>query len=106
MQRDLGEIIDAAVKQTIPGLMVTVMEVAVTPDLGLAKVYLSLFNSKDSEADMASLNQQIPKIRHFLAGKLKDQVRKIPELMFYLDSSLDQAENIENLLRKIRKPES
>lgn len=77
-----------------------------SPDLGLAKVYLSLFNTSDKAGDMKILNDNIPQIRHFMAMKLKDQVRKIPELIFFNDESIDQAENMEQLLKKIRKPEA
>jgi ribosome-binding factor A len=105
LQRDLGEIIDAATKQLLKGTMVTIMDVTVTADLGLAKVQLSLFNTPDKQADMEILNQQIPRIRHFLAAKLKNQVRKIPNLVFYLDERIDQVEHMENLLKKLRKSE-
>lgn len=105
LQRDLSEIIDAASKQLLNGTMVTVMEVQVTPDLGLAKVYLSLFNTKNKEQDLAIVNANMPRIRHFLAEKLKNQVRKIPELVFYLDERIDQVERIEFLLREARKSE-
>lgn len=105
LQKDLSEIIDAASRQLLKGTMVTVMEVVVTPDLGLAKVYLSLFNSKDKQADLDILNKNIPRIRHFLAAKLKDQVRKIPELVFHLDERIDQVERIEYLLRNAKKSE-
>lgn len=99
LQKDLGEIIDAAAQQLLNGTMVTVLEVDVTPDLGLAKVYLSFLNSKDKEADLEKLRGHVSTIRHFLAQKLKNQMRKMPELSFYLDNRIDRAERIENLLR-------
>lgn len=105
LQRDLSEILDAAAKQLLGNTMVTVLEVVITPDLGLAKVYVSLFNSENKEADLLVLNNNMPRIRHFLAGKLKNQVRKIPELMFFLDDRIDRAQYMEELLNKIRKPE-
>jgi ribosome-binding factor A len=83
--------------------MVTVLEVDVTPDLGLAKVYLSFLNSKDKQADLDVLIENQQTIRHYLAQKLKNQMRKIPELMFYLDERIDRAERIEELLKGIRK---
>ncbi len=103
LQKDLGEIIDAASAQLLKGTMVTVLEVDVTPDLGLAKVYLSFLNSKDKQADLDVLVENQQTIRHYLAQKLKDQMRKIPELMFYLDERIDRAERIEELLKGIRK---
>lgn len=103
LQKDLGEIIDAASSQLLKGTMVTVLEVDVTPDLGLAKVYLSFLNSKDKQADLDVLIENQQTIRHYLAQKLKNQMRKIPELMFYLDERIDRAERIEELLKGIRK---
>ena len=105
MQRDLGEIIDSASKQLLKGTMVTVLEVDVTPDLGLAKVYLSFLNSKDREADLEILQANQATIRHYLAQKLKNQMRKIPELTFYLDTRIDRAERIDELLRGLREDE-
>lgn len=102
-QRDLGEIIDAAAQQLLNGTMVTVLEVDVTPDLGLAKVFLSLLNSKDKEADLAILEENKPTIRRYLAQRIKNQMRKVPELAFYLDDRIDRAERIDDLLNKLKK---
>ncbi|MBO6517145.1 MAG: 30S ribosome-binding factor RbfA [Bacteroidia bacterium] len=105
LQKDLGEIIDSASKQLLKGTMVTVLEVDVTPDLGLAKVYLSFLNSKDKQADLEVLEENRTTIRHYLASKLKNQMRKVPELMFYIDERIDRAERIEDILRQIREDE-
>ena len=103
LQKDLGEILDSAAQQLLNGTLVTVLDVEVTPDLGLAKVYLSFFQSTDKQADLETLRNHLPQIRHYLAGKLKNQVRKIPELMLFIDDTNDQAEHMENLLRQLRE---
>ena len=103
IQRDLGEIIDSAAGQLLRGTMVTVLEVDVTPDLGLAKVYLSFLNSRDKNADLEVLRENQVTIRHYLAQKVKNQMRKVPELHFYLDETIDQAERIEKLLNDLKK---
>lgn len=105
IQRDLGEIIDAAAAQLLEGVMVTIMEVRVTPDLGLAKVYVSIFNTDDKERELEILKSNLPQIRHYLAGKLRGQVRKIPEIAIELDERIDRAQHIEELLNKIKKPD-
>ncbi|MFT5480665.1 MAG: ribosome-binding factor A, partial [Bacteroidia bacterium] len=64
IQKDLGEILDAAAKQILKGTMVTVLEVVVTSDLGLAKVHISLFNTQDKAADLVLIQQNSPQIRH------------------------------------------
>ncbi len=103
MQKDLGEIIDSASQQLLNGVLVTVLEVEVTPDLGLAKVFLSFLNSKDKEKDLQILQDNKATIRHYLAQKLKDQMRKIPDLQFYQDDRIDRAARINDLLEKIKK---
>ncbi len=103
LQKDLGEIVDSAAKQLLPGVMVTVLEVEVTPDFGLAKVFLSFLNSKDKDKDLAILQDNKVTIRHYLAQKLKNHMRKIPEVQFYADDRIDRAARIEELLNKIKK---
>ena len=94
---------DAAAEQLLPGVMITVMEVKVTPDLGLAKVYISFLNADNKKAALATIQENASTVRHYLAQKLKDHVRKIPEVQFYLDETIDQAERIEELLRNLNK---
>ena len=103
LQKDLGEIVDSAAKQLLPGVMVTVLEVEVTPDFGLAKVFLSFLNSKDKDKDLAILQDNKVTIRHYLAQKLKNHMRKIPEVQFYADDRIDRAARIEELLNEIKK---
>ena len=103
LQKDLGEIVDSAAKQLLPGVMVTVLEVEVTPDFGVAKVFLSFLNSKDKDKDLAILQDNKVTIRHYLAQKLKNHMRKIPEVQFYADDRIDRAARIEELLNKIKK---
>ncbi|MCB9262027.1 MAG: 30S ribosome-binding factor RbfA [Flavobacteriales bacterium] len=102
LQKDLGAIIDAASKQLLQNVMVTVLDVEVTPDLGLAKVYLSFLNSKDKKADLKILEENAPTIRHYLAQQLKDHARKTPELKFYIDETIDKAERLEQLLQNLK----
>ncbi len=106
LQKDLGVIVDSAAKQLLPGVMVTVLEVEVTPDLGLAKVFLSFLNSKDKEKDLAILQDNKATIRHYLAQKLKNQMRKMPDIQFYSDDRIDRAARFEDLLNQIKKDES
>lgn len=106
LQKDLGEIVDSAAKQLLPGVMVTVLEVEVTPDLGLAKVFLSFLNSKDKDKDLITLQENKTTIRHYLAQKLKNQMRKIPDLQFLGDDRINRAARIEDLLNQIKKDDA
>lgn len=101
LQKDLGTIIDGFIRNTYPGVLVSVMEVRVTPDLGLAKTYLSIFNAASEEAVMNHLTEAIPEIRHQLAVLLRNQVRKIPELVFFPDNTQETAQRIDQLLNNL-----
>jgi ribosome-binding factor A len=72
----------------------------VSPDLAVAKVYLSFMAVKDKEALLEHVKAQVKEIRKLLAVKTRNQLRVIPELIFYIDDSLDYAERIDELLKK------
>jgi len=81
------------------GKMISVTVVRVSPDLGLAKVYLSIFPTEKSQETLDLVRERTPGIRYELGNIIKNQVRKIPELAFYLDDSLDYAARIDELLK-------
>lgn len=103
LQKDLGEILDSVSREAFPSTMLSVMEVAVTPDLGVAKVFVSVFNAKSDAEVMTWLNSNNGQIRHALARRIRNQVRKIPELVFHSDKTQETAERIEKLLNQIKK---
>lgn len=98
IQKDMGEIFQREMAGLSGGAMITVTKVNVTGDLSIAKVYLSLFASKNKEALMKSIRSHGKEFRFHLGNRLKNQMKKVPELQFYEDDSLDYIENIENLL--------
>jgi len=100
LQKDLGEIIQIDLKHVTKGAMVTVTKVKVSPDLSLAKVYLSLFATPDKEVLMADIKRHSSEIRGKLGSRIRNQLRIVPNLQFYDDDSLDYIENIENLLNE------
>ncbi|MDR2972794.1 MAG: 30S ribosome-binding factor RbfA [Bacteroidales bacterium] len=79
--------------------MITVTQTKVSPDLSLARSYLSIFNAENNEKVMETLKKNLKDIRYRLARKVKNQLRIIPKLDFFIDDSLDYVENIENLLK-------
>ncbi len=86
---------------------ITISGVKVTPDLGEAWVYLSMFQQKNREQIMASISAHTKEIRHELAKRIKNQVRVIPNLKFFLDETLDEVQRMEDLLKNIEiKPET
>jgi ribosome-binding factor A len=84
--------------------MVSVTKVKVTSDLSLAKVYLSIFPNDKALEYFENLKENRFKLRHDLSQKMKNQLRRIPELNFYLDDSLDYIETIEKELEAGNDP--
>ncbi|MBD8388122.1 30S ribosome-binding factor RbfA [Dysgonomonas sp. BGC7] len=97
IQKELSEIFRKQTQQ-MRGLIVSVSTVRVSPDLGMAKVYLSIFPSEQAKDILTNIKTNIKTLRFDLGQKLGKQLRVIPELAFYLDDSLDYLENIDRLL--------
>ena len=100
VQKDLAEIIRARGMAAYDGAMITVSGVKITPDLALAKVYVSIFPSSKAEVVMQQLEDETPYLRGELGRRVAKQLRIVPELNFYLDDSLDYVEHIDELLKK------
>lgn len=100
IQRDLAEIIRSKGMAAFDGAMVTVSEVRISPDLSVAKVFVSIFPSEKQGKVMDLLSEQNRSIRGELGQKIGRQLRIVPELDFFLDTSLDYAAHIEELLKK------
>ena len=98
LQRDLGEIFQQESRNLFSGKMISVTTVRISPDLGLAKVYLSIFPSEKVEETLELVRMNAKNIRRLLGNRVGKQLRIVPELAFYIDDSLDYIENIDNLL--------
>lgn len=99
IQKELSDILLRLAKET-RGIMVSVSVVRVSPDLGIAKAYLSVFPSEKANEVVNHLNENIKAIRFELGNRVRHQLRIIPEIRFYIDDSLDYIENIDKLLRE------
>jgi len=109
LQKELAELLDTTDFKVGKNAIVTVTMVRVSPDLSLARIFLSIFalgqsiNSKEDagqkDSVLESINTRAKEIRTRLGNKIRHQVRIIPEISFYLDDSLDYEENIDNLLK-------
>ena len=104
IQKELSELFRKETAQ-MHGVLVTVSTVRVTPDLGLAKVYLSIFPSGQGKEILTNIKNSVKTLRYELGQKVGKQLRVIPELAFYLDDSLDYLENIDRLLNSDDKKE-
>lgn len=99
IQKDLAEIFVHEGNTLAPGVMVSVTRIRMSPDLGSARIYISIFPSDDAKEKLNGINQNKSKIRGELGKRTRHQLRVVPELHFYLDDSLDYEENIDRLLR-------
>lgn len=105
IQKDLADILQrAATDGGLKGVLISVTKVSVTTDLTLAKVYLSIFPNQEGKAIMAGIKANQVGIRHELAQRTRNQMRRVPELIFYLDDSLEYIEKIEKSLKGEENP--
>ena len=105
IQHEIAYLIqDAIRKSNTPNLMVSVIKVKVVPDISIAKVYVSIFPKDKVDMYIENLKTNKNQLRHDLSQKLKSQLRKVPELNFYLDESLDYIENIDKELTNGENP--
>ncbi len=100
VQKELGEIFQKETRLLFGNALITVTQVRISPDLGVARIYVSLFNVPDKQALLKSIQEHTKDIRMKLSTRIKKQVRIIPNLVFFLDDSVDYAMRIEELLKK------
>ena len=81
--------------------LVTVTSVQMSPDLGLAKIYLSVYNTDDKQGVILSLNEEKTRLRQSLAHRLRKHMRRIPEIDFYLDDTLDEMYRLNDLFDRL-----
>ena len=99
LQKELSDIFQKQT-QAMHGVLVSVSVVRVSPDLSVAKAYLSIFPSAKGEELLKAIRANTKAIRYDLGQRVRLQLRKIPELSFFIDDSLDYIENIDSLLNK------
>ena len=97
--RDMSDIFSKEAAPLIKGTMVSVTRVRMSPDFSLAKVYLSIFPFERSAEIMNGINAGEWRIRKALGTRIRNQLKSVPELSFFLDDSLEYIENIDNLLK-------
>ncbi|MDZ7757484.1 30S ribosome-binding factor RbfA [Rhodohalobacter sp.] len=102
IKKDLGQILQRNYQPS--GVFITVTQVRMTDDLSIAKVYLSVFSpNREVKSIYKYIDDHQDEIRYELASKIKNQVRRIPELLFYEDDTAEYVNRIENLFEKVRK---
>jgi ribosome-binding factor A len=105
LQNDLVSILQGEIrKNNINNLVISVSKVNITTDLSIAKVHLSIFPTDKSVALLDAIKSNAPLIKHELAQRVKNQLRKVPNLIFYIDDSLDYIEQIDKALTGTENP--
>ncbi|WP_103866732.1 30S ribosome-binding factor RbfA [Aquimarina sp. I32.4] len=105
LQRDVADVIQLALREAgIQGILVSVTKVSVTTDLSIAKVYMSVFPHKEGEKVLEEVNEVKSQIKHQVAQRTKNQLRRMPELYFFIDDSLEYISNIEKAVKGKENP--
>lgn len=105
LQEELVDILQGEVRKNgITNLIISVSKVSVTTDLSIAKVYLSIFPTEKGKEILRAIQSNTPLIKHDMAQRVKNQLRKAPDLLFYIDDSLDYIEKIDNALKGEENP--
>ena len=99
VQKDIAEILQDAMRESGQGVIITVTKVYITPDLGEAKVYISVFPVDNREKIVLETQGHSKAIKYRLAKRTRHQLRRVPDLHFFLDDSLDYIEGIEKALK-------
>ena len=99
IQKELSEIFLLQTK-AMNGVLVSVSAVRISPDMSIARVYLSVFPSEKSQEIVKNINDNMKSIRFELGTRVRHQLRITPELKFFVDDSLDYVERIDELLKK------
>ncbi len=101
IQKDLSDILLSESRKKYSGIMITITQVFVSKDFSFSKIYLSIFPEKYKTIVFEDIIQNKSSIKHKLSIKLKNQLRKTPELGFFIDTSLEHFDKINKILKDI-----
>jgi len=105
IQKDIADILQrAAIDGGLKGTLISVSKVSVTSDLSIAKVYLSIFPHNNATELLEGIKSNQPIIKHELAKRTRNQLRRMPELLFFVDDSLEYIDGIEKSLKGEENP--
>lgn len=105
IQEEINFIFQRIGLNMIDGGMVSISSVKITPDLLEARIYLSVFNAADNKEVLRKIHDRAWEIKKELAARVKHQLRRIPELKFFADDTLDHVFKMEELFKQIKKDE-
>jgi len=99
LQKDLADVLQHAAQDGMKGVIISVTKVSVTSDLSQAKVFISVFPQLKREIILKGVQENASTIRYEMARRTKNQLRRMPNLSFFIDDSLDYIEDIDNALK-------
>lgn len=99
LQKDLVDVLQKAAQDGMQGVIISISKVSVSPDLGIAKVYVSIFPSQKRDVILEGITSNASLIRHELAKRTRNQLRRMPELIFFKDDSLDYIDELDKSLK-------
>ena len=106
IQKEISDIFQRDKRGILDNTFVTIADVRVSPDLGLARIYVSMMLAKDKQAVLDKITSRKGEIRKALGNKIGKQVRIIPELVFYLDEVEENAQRMDSLIDNLKIPKS
>lgn len=101
IKEELADIFQKEGKSAFGNSFITVSEVRMTPDLGYAKIFLSVLNEHEPKRLIENIRNEHKTLRYALGQRIKDQVKKIPELQFYYDDTMDYVEKMDEIFKNI-----
>ena len=105
LQKDIADILQKRLQNSNNrSIIISVSKVLVSVDFSVAKVYISVFPSENSTIILKEVNSSSKRLKHEISQKTKKQLRKVPNLIFYIDDSLDYIDEIENSLKGLNNP--
>lgn len=104
LQKELAEIFQRDTKSMFGQVFITVTKVTISPDLGVAKAYLSMMLTNDKEETLAQIKDQSKAIRNLLGARIRKDVRIVPEVIFYIDDSADYAIKMAKIIDDLHIP--
>lgn len=106
IQEEIALIFQKEGLNVVDGGMISIAQVQITPDLLEARIFLSFFKIEDSDGLLKKIKEKIPEFRHQIGNKLRHQLRRIPQLEFFKDDTMDHVFKLETIFKKIEKEQA
>ena len=103
IQQDLAEIFQREGMSFLPNMLVTITKVRMTPDLAIARVFLSFFNTQDAALALSTIKAHSNEIRYKLGSRIRNQARVVPSLEFFIDDTSEYVNRMDQIFDKISK---